>query len=55
MSAQSRTFINENLVLFISVPDGLNSSYDFYNPLGSIDGNKDILNIIDIVKKKEKY
>jgi len=38
------------LILFISKPDGLNSSHDWDEKKGSIDGSKDILKIIDIVR-----
>lgn len=37
------------LIWFISQPEGLNSSHDWDEKKGSIDGSKDILEIIDIV------
>jgi hypothetical protein len=41
-----------NLVYFISSKDGLNSSWDWDQCKGSIQGSKDMLEILDIANKK---
>ena len=47
--------IDMSLVNFISSKDGLNSSWDWDSKKGSIDGSKDMIEILDIIHNlKEK-
>lgn len=40
------------LVFFITDKEGLNSSYEWEDKRGSIDGSKDIIEILDIIDEK---
>ncbi len=52
--ARSEHFTATDLVLFISSKDGLNSSWDWEQTKGSIEGSKDMLEILDIIDKTQE-
>lgn len=40
------------LVFFITAKDGLDSTWEYDDKKGSVDGSKDMLEILDIIEKK---
>ncbi len=52
--ARSEHFTATDLVLFISSNDGLNSVWDWERNKGSVNGSKDILEILDIIDKTKE-
>ena len=43
--------IRDALVYFITSPDGLNSSWEWDEKRGSVDGSKDMIKILEIIKE----
>jgi len=49
--AQKSDFTDRCFLDFLTSPDGLDSTWEFDEKKGSIDGSKDMLEILDIIDK----
>ena len=52
--AQVSDYTDRGFLDFLTSPDGLNSTWEFDKKKGSIDGSKDMLEILDIIDKADK-